>query len=130
MFDQAEQEIPHTVSVTPEEQEVIERVRNITFTLGGSCNCSSSWIFVMFGNSLVCSFCSWKQWVLTELSSLKLFWLVIAMRNWLQIICWSMQEITKINWRNPFSSILRYTSTDFELFLVLEMVLVEIIGSN
>lgn len=32
MFDQAEQEIPHTVSVTPEEQEVIERVWDINFS--------------------------------------------------------------------------------------------------
>ncbi|KAG5618753.1 hypothetical protein H5410_018577 [Solanum commersonii] len=31
MFDQAEQEIPHTVSVTPEEQEVIERLEAMGF---------------------------------------------------------------------------------------------------
>ncbi|KAJ8536151.1 hypothetical protein K7X08_034552 [Anisodus acutangulus] len=31
MFEQAEQEIPHTVSVTPEEQEVIERLEAMGF---------------------------------------------------------------------------------------------------
>lgn len=52
MFDQAEQEIPHTVSVTPEEQEVIERVRDITLTLVSLRIAAVHGYFVMFITNL------------------------------------------------------------------------------
>lgn len=52
---------------------------------------------------------------------MKLFWLVIAMRNWLPIICWSMQEIMKIKWENMVA-IFFGTQTGLEPFLVLEIV--------
>lgn len=34
MFDEAEQDMPHAISVTPAEQEAIERVISLSFRFG------------------------------------------------------------------------------------------------
>jgi UV excision repair protein RAD23 len=43
IFDQPDQEMPHSVNVTPEEQESIERVPTLTFltTIISTCNAIS-----------------------------------------------------------------------------------------
>lgn len=61
-FDQQEQDMPHAVSVTPAEQEAIERVCSRSYLLFVLLSLVSYVIITLF------SFYSSRQWDLIELS--------------------------------------------------------------
>lgn len=90
IFDQGDQDMPHAVTVTPEEQEAIERVYARTpntltpFIHLLFCSHSNfiiiSYHVLVYTDKCVCS-SRWRLWVLRELLLLRPFWHVTAMKN-------------------------------------------------